>query len=75
MAEPVNLLTPAQVWHAEDILIDCAGLQIVIVGDVLVEMRAREHVIPALPGKRSAHTKVHAWADYTMPWSGKLRTF
>ena len=47
VAELVDLLAIAQVWHAEDVLIDGARLHVVVISNVLIKMRPREDVIPA----------------------------
>ena len=48
VAELVNLLAIAQVWHAEDVLINGARLHVIVVSNVLIKMRPREDVVPAL---------------------------
>ena len=57
VAELVNLLAIAQVWHAEDVLINGARLHVVVVSDVLIKMRPREDVIPALVHSHLSHSR------------------
>ena len=57
VAELVDLLAIAQVWHAEDVLINGARLHVVVVSDVLIKMRPREDVIPALLHSHLSHSR------------------